>query len=74
MSMRKANPRSLPVVARILLFLLLAGLVYGIQRSRFLQRANSGFDPQERAFTGVFVPWPLGRPTLVGRLDPLTDR
>lgn len=68
----KTNHRFLGVGALVLLLLL--GLVYTVQRARFVQKANARFDPNERAFTGLFLPWPLGRPSLVGQLDPRSDR
>lgn len=57
-----------------LVSILLLASIYIYQRSRFIQKANALFDPKEKAFTGVFLPWPIGRPSLFGGLDPNTDR
>jgi hypothetical protein len=57
-----------------LVLALLLGLVYAYQRSKFVQKVNAAFDPQQIAFRGVFLPWPVGRPTLAGGLAPETDR
>lgn len=54
--------------------MLLLGLVYAYQRARFTQRVNAAFDPQKKAFHGIFLPWPVGRPSLAGGLEPETDR
>ncbi len=56
-----------------ILSLLLLGLAYTFQRARFIEKANTLFDPQERAFTGTFLPWPIGSPSLVGGIDPKAD-
>jgi hypothetical protein len=53
---------------------LLLAFAYGYQRPKFIQEANMLFDPKEKAFKGVFLPWPIGRPTLFGHLDPESDR
>ena len=57
----------------VLVSFLLLGLAYTWQRSRFIQKANALFDPKERAFTGAFLPWPIGRPSLFGGFDPKAD-
>lgn len=54
--------------------LLVIVVAYAYQRTRFTQRVNASFDPKEKAFRGIFLPWPVGRPTLAGGLDPETDR
>jgi hypothetical protein len=65
-------------VLLVLLTALVSGLVltvgYAYQKWRFVQRANAIFDPQEKAFRGIFLPWPVGRPTLAGGLNPEADR
>lgn len=71
--MCKSKRRLLQVGSLVLLSILLLGLAYTYQRTRFIQKANALFDPQERAFTGTFLPWPIGRPTLFGGFDPKTD-
>lgn len=71
--MGSPKQRFVVVGVLVLLFVLLLGLVYTFQRARFVLKANVQFDPKEKAFTGLFLPWPLGRPTLVGHLDPRTD-
>ncbi len=58
---------SIPLVA------LLLGLAYDYQRARFTQRVNAVFDPQQHAFRGIYLPWPIGHPTLAGGLDPEAD-
>ena len=72
--MRKPKRR----VLRVLLTALVSGLLltvgYAYQKWRFVQKANATFDPQEKAFRGIFMPWPVGRPTLAGGLDPEADR
>lgn len=72
--MCKPKQKALRVVASLLVFVLLLGLAYTYQRLKFVQKANALFDPQGRAFHGLFIPWPLGRPTLAGGFDPETDR
>lgn len=72
--MCKAKRNILLVLGSALALALLLGLAYGYQRSRFVQRVNAAFDPQQRAFRGIFLPWPVGRPTLAGGLDPEADR
>ena len=56
------------------ILVLLLGLVYAYQRARFTQKVHAAFDPQEKAFRGIFLPWPVGRPTVAGGLEPETDR
>jgi hypothetical protein len=56
-----------------LLFILLLSFGYFYQRSKFIQKANALFDPNEKAFTGTYLPWPIGHPSLVGGLNPQTD-
>jgi hypothetical protein len=53
---------------------LLLGSAYAYQRSKFIQKANALFDPQAKAFHGLFLPWPLGHPSLAGSLAPESDR
>jgi hypothetical protein len=72
--MCKAKCKVLLVVSSALAFAVLLGLGYAYQRSKFVQKANALFDPEQKAFHGVFLPWPDGRPTLAGGLDPETDR
>jgi hypothetical protein len=71
--MRKSTRRVISAASIVLLLLVLMALAYTYQRARFIQRANALFDPQERAFSGTFVPWPIGHPSLFGGLDPKTD-
>ena len=71
--MCKTKRRLLQVGLLVLLSFLLLGLAYTYQRSRFIQKANALFDPKEKAFTGTFLPWPIGHPSLFGGLDPKTD-
>jgi hypothetical protein len=72
--MCKPKQKVLRVLASVLVLVLLLGLAYTYQRSKFVQKANALFDPQGKAFHGLFLPWPLGRPTLAGGFDPETDR
>jgi hypothetical protein len=69
----KTKSRVVRVGFLVLLSILLVALGYVYQRSRFIQKANSLFDPKERVFTGTFLPWPIGRPSLFGGFDPKTD-
>ncbi len=71
--MGKTKRKVLLIVALVLLPVLVLGLAYPYQRSKFIQKANALFDPREKAFKGLFLPWPIGRPTLVGGFDPKTD-
>jgi hypothetical protein len=71
--MCKSKRRLLQVGSLLLVFILLLGLAYAYQRSRFIQKANAVFDPQEKAFAGTLLPWPIGRPSLFGGFDPKTD-
>jgi len=71
--MCKTKRKVLWVASLVLLSILLLGLAYTYQRSRFIQKANALFDPKEKAFTGTFLPWPIGRPSLFGGFDPKTD-
>ena len=64
----------LGVLALAPVLALLLGLAYAQQCARFTQRVNAAFDPQEKAFHGIFLPWPVGRPTLAGGLEAETDR
>jgi hypothetical protein len=57
-----------------LVLLVLLGLAYTYQRSKFVQKTNVLFDSHGNAFHGFFLPWPLGGPTLAGSFDPTTDR
>lgn len=72
--MCKAKRNVLLVLSSALVLALLLGLAYAYQRSKFVQKVNATFDPQQKAFRGVFLPWPAGRPTLAGGLDPETSR
>ena len=71
--MRKSTRRVIWTTSSALLLLVLMALAYTHQRSNFIQKANALFDPEEKAFTGTFLPWPIGRPSLFGGLDPKTD-
>jgi hypothetical protein len=71
--MRKTTRMVLRAGSLLLLSILLLSLAYTYQRSRFIQKANILFDPKEKAFTGIFLPWPIGRPSLFGGFDPKTD-
>ena len=72
-AMCNTKRRILHLGSLVLVSILLLALTYTYQRSRFIQKANALFDPQERALTGTFLPWPIGRPSLFGGLDPKTD-
>ena len=68
------KPRKTANIAALVLGLgLVLSLAYTYQRLKFIQKTNALFDPKEKAFKGLFLPWPIGRPTLVGGLDPKTD-
>ena len=56
----------------VLLLALLLVSSYAYQRPRFIQKANALFDPKEKAFTGTFLPWPIGHPSLFGNFNPQT--
>jgi len=73
-AMRRTAQKIVRIVALALLSILVLGLGYAYQRSKFIQKANSLFDPKQKAFDGIFLPWPVGHPTLVGGLDPESDR
>jgi hypothetical protein len=62
--MCKPKRNVLLALSSALVLALLLGLVYAYQRSKFIQKVNAAFDPQQKAFRGVFLPWPVGRPTL----------
>ncbi len=64
----------LTVLLSALLFGLLLTAGYTYQKWRFVQKANALFDPQQKAFRGIFLPWPVGNPTLAGGFKPETDR
>ena len=72
--MSKASRKVLHVLLYTLFLgpLLTAGYAY--QKLRFVQKANALFDPQQKAINGIFLPWPVGHPTLAGGLNPETDR
>ncbi len=72
--MTKTQQTLLSVLALAPILVLLLGLTYAYQRARFTQRVNATFDPQEKAFHGIFLPRPVGCPTLAGGLVPETDR
>ncbi len=65
--------KALKITALVLATLLVLGVAYAYQRATFIQKANALFDPKEKAFKGLFLPWPFGRPTLVGGFDSKTD-
>lgn len=71
--MFKAKSKILRIGLWVLLLILLLTFGYFYQRSRFIQKANALFDPREKAFTGIYLPWPIGHPSLFGGLDPQTD-
>jgi hypothetical protein len=72
--MDKPKRKVMPILASALIVALLLVAVYAYKRSQFISKANAVFDPQQKAFKGTFLPWPIGRPTLLGFLDPETDR
>jgi hypothetical protein len=72
--MCKAKRKILLVLSSAVVLAILLGLAYAHQRSKFLQEVNAAFDPKHKAFSGIFLPWPIGRPTLAGGLDAETDR
>ena len=71
--MRKGARKALQITALVLTSVLVLVLAYAYQRARFIQRTNALFDPKEKAFKGLFLPWPIGSPTLVGGFDSKTD-
>ena len=71
--MCKPRQTVLLVLSSALVLALLLGSAYAYKRSKFIQQANALFDPQEKALHGLFLPWPVGRPSLAGRLAPETD-
>ena|ERR1041384_6763405 len=71
--MFKARRKVLLVLSSVLALVLLLGLVYAYQRWKFVQKVNGAFDPQQKAFGGIFLPWPVGRPSLAGSLAPEAD-
>jgi|GEM_PF-1491342 hypothetical protein len=71
--MLKTKRKILRIGSWVLLIILLLILGYFYQRSKFIQETNAVFDPKEKAFTGIFLPWPIGHPSLFGRFDPQTD-
>jgi hypothetical protein len=71
--MVSAKSKILRIGLWVLLFILLLAFGYFYQRSRFIQEANALFDPKEKAFTGIYLPWPTGHPSLFGNLDPQND-
>jgi len=64
----------MPLLVSALIGALLLVAAYAYKRSQFVSKANAVFDPQQKAFKGAFLPWPIGRPTLAGGFDPETDR
>lgn len=68
--MFKFKRKFLRIVYLVIASILLLALAYTYQRSRFIKKANALFDPKEKAFTGTYLPWPIGRPTLIGEFDP----
>lgn len=72
--MGKAKRNVRLVLSLALVLCVLLGSAYAFQRSKFVQKANALFDPQRKAFRGMFLPWPVGHPTLAGSFDPETDR
>ena len=73
MLMFKTKRKVLQGLYLTLSFILLLGSAYIYQRSKFIQKANSLFDPKQHAFSGIYLPWPIGSPTLCGRFDTNTD-
>jgi hypothetical protein len=71
--MFNSKRKILRVGSCILLSIVLLALAYAYERSKFIQKTNALFDPKEKAFSGIFIPWPIGSPTLLGNLDPKTD-
>ncbi len=71
--MFKTKSKILHIGSWVLFFILLLSFGYFYQRSVFIQKANALFDPKEKAFTGVYLPWPIGHPSLVGDLNPQAD-
>jgi hypothetical protein len=67
--MCKSKRKVLLVLSALLGCALLLGAAYAYEKSRFVQQANAAFDSRQKAFRGIFLPWPFGHPTLVGGLD-----
>ena len=67
--MSKTKPILLGVLASVPVLALLLGLAFAHHHSRFTRRVNAVFDPQQKAFRGIYLPWPIGRPTLAGGLE-----
>ena len=72
--MWRGKRRALAVVSWVIALAVVLGIGYAYQRSNFVRKTNALFDPQNKAFSGVFLPWPFGHPTLAGHFDPQTDR
>ena len=70
--MKNLKRKILPILSASFLSILLLGLVHTHQQKKFIQKANTLFDPVEKAFTGSYLPWPIGRPSLFGGFDPKT--
>ena len=42
---------------------------YKWRKSCQIEKANNVFDPIDRKLIGLYLPWPLGSPSLFGQLD-----
>ena len=56
------------IYAALIIFALIF-LGYQWRKSYQIEKANNAFDPIERKLYGGYFPWPLGSPSLYGRLD-----
>ena len=52
---------------------MILGLVgYKWRKSCQIEKANNAFDPVERKLHGLYIPWPLGKPSLFGQFNRVT--
>jgi len=64
-------------IKKLLILIMLSTFVLGIaiysgyvwRKSYQLDRANKTFDPLKHSLSGIYLPWPLGKPSIFGRLD-----
>jgi len=42
---------------------------YVLRKSYQLDKANKVFDPVKHSLSGIYLPWPLGKPSIFGQLD-----
>ena len=69
MSKKHIKKKTYVVILAVLVLTILLMMGYKWRKSYQIDRANSVFAPKEKTISGAYIPWPLGKPSILGRFD-----